>query len=136
MNAPHGLHAHDGLVAPNLAAATLDPAALARLAELDPGDRSGLVGRVLQSYAATLERANAELQQARRDGRFEVVRRLAHTLKSSSTSVGALDFASLCAQVEAALREPQTSPQVVPLDALLHELPRVARAVQARLAPA
>lgn len=130
------LHTHDGPAADGTAAVELDPAALARLAELDPGDRNGLVVRVLECYAATLERASAELQQAGRDGRFDVVRHLAHTLKSSSASVGALDFASLCTQVEAALREQQPSPEAVPLGALLDELRRVARAVQARLAAA
>lgn len=114
--------------------AALDDAALARLSELDPDGSNGLVERVLSTYAASLDRLMAELRAARVAGQSDVVRRVAHTLKSSSASVGATVFASLCAQVEAATREPQPGTVEPLLDALEAETVRVRRAVHVRLA--
>lgn len=117
-----------------LGVATLDEAALARLGELDPAGSSGLVGRVLNTYALSLARLADEFTRARAEGEHEVMRRVAHTLKSSSASIGAVEFAALCAQVEAATREPESAASSALIDALLIESHRVARAVQARLA--
>ncbi len=114
--------------------ATLDEAALARLGELDPTGATGLVERVLKTYALSLERLVDDFARARADGRHDVLRRVAHTLKSSSASVGATEFAALCVQVEAAMGVPQTPESSALLDALMLESQRVARAVQARLA--
>lgn len=111
----------------------LDDAALARLRELDPDGSTGLVMRVLHTYAASLERLIDELRHARRGGQCDVVRRVAHTLKSSSASVGATAFAALCAQVEAATRQPQPGAVEPLLDALETESARVRHAVRLRL---
>ena len=114
--------------------AALDDAALARLGELDPDGSRGLVERVLSTYAASLDRLMAELRAARAAGQGDVVRRVVHTLKSSSASVGAIVFAGLCAQVEAATRQPQCGAVEPLLDALEAETARVLRAVHVRLA--
>lgn len=123
----------DALSDISAAGATLDAAALARLRELDPSGGNGLVARVLQTYAASLERLTAELEQARAASDRITVRRVAHTLKSSSASVGALAFAALCAQVEAMSRDPQPVGEGALLDQLQAESQRVASAVRARL---
>jgi HPt (histidine-containing phosphotransfer) domain-containing protein len=81
----------------------LDPGAIARLQELDPDGRHGVVNRVLAAYETSLTRTLAQLQAEREGGNPAVVARLAHTLKSSSASVGALGFAAACAKVEAKL---------------------------------
>ena len=87
------------------------------------------------TYAASLERLIGRTASgARAAGQSDVVRRVAHTLKSSSASVGATVFASLCAQVEAATREPQPGTVEPLLDALEAETVRVRRAVHVRLA--
>lgn len=113
--------------------AVLDAAALARLAELDPGGSAGLVQRVLSTYANALERSRQELLRLRQPMQSEPVRHLAHTLKSSSASVGALALSALCAQVERQARA-QPDGDIGPLlDALLVEMQRVAGAVQAML---
>jgi len=89
----------------------LDAAALARLRELDPEGRAGVLQRVLTVYAASLVRAQAGLEVALHTGDAAATASLAHTLKSSSASVGALALAAACAQVEARLRGGQALAQ-------------------------
>jgi HPt (histidine-containing phosphotransfer) domain-containing protein len=140
--------------------AVLDAAALARLSELDPTGNGTLVQRVLATYATSLERTRNELLRARQPMQPEAVRHLAHTLKSSSASVGALALSTLCAQVEQHVRvlnERRAAPEFVEpprgagraepgprgahepgdidalLDAMLAEMQRVSGAVQAML---
>ena len=111
----------------------LDAAALARLAELDPQGSAGLVQRVLATYANALERSRQELLLERQPLQHEPLRQLAHTLKSSSASVGALTLSALCAQVEHSVRSQQPGDIGTLLDAMQAEMQRVAGAVQAML---
>jgi histidine phosphotransfer protein HptB len=113
--------------------AVLDAAALARLSELDPTGNGTLLQRVLKTYAASLERSRNELARARQPLQPDAVRHLAHTLKSSSASVGALALSALCAQVEQQVRLPQPGDINALLDAMLAEMQRVDGAVQAML---
>ena len=83
----------------------LDAAALARLRDLDPDGRHGVVTRVLTAFEASLLRMTAQLQAERVGGNAEVVATVAHTLKSSAASVGALELSRACAEVERRLRE-------------------------------
>jgi histidine phosphotransfer protein HptB len=83
----------------------LDAEALARLHELDPGGKAGLVPRVLSTYTQSLQRLLEQLQQAREQSDTQTQRHVVHTLKSSSASVGALKLAALCADTEGRLRE-------------------------------
>jgi HPt (histidine-containing phosphotransfer) domain-containing protein len=85
----------------------LDAAALARLAELDPQGSAGLVQRVLATYAKALERSRQELLLVRQPLQNEPLRQLAHTLKSSSASVGALELSRCCSEIENRLRAQQ-----------------------------
>jgi histidine phosphotransfer protein HptB len=113
--------------------AVLDAAALARLSELDPTGNGTLVQRVLATYATSLERTRNELLRARQPLQPDAVRHLAHTLKSSSASVGALALSALCAQVEQHVRLAQPGDIGSLLDAMLAEMQRVSGAVQAML---
>jgi len=113
--------------------AVLDAGALARLSELDPTGNGTLVQRVLTTYATSLERTRHELMLARSPMQPDTLRHLAHTLKSSSASVGALALSALCAQVEQHLRTSQPGDIGSLLDALLAEMQRVSGAVQAML---
>ncbi|HEX6720766.1 MAG TPA: Hpt domain-containing protein [Burkholderiaceae bacterium] len=113
--------------------AVLDAGALARLSELDPTGNGTLVQRVLKTYATSLERTRQELTVARSPMQPDTLRHLAHTLKSSSASVGALALSALCAQVEQHVREAQPGDIGPLLDAMLAEMQRVAGAVQAML---
>jgi len=114
------------------ATAVLDALALARLQELDPSGTTGLVARVLTTYAQSLQRQLGVLQTARQDHDLSGQRHVAHTLKSSSASVGALKLSALCAEVERQLRDS------VPdgLEAQLDELAAEGQRVLAALRPA
>ena len=111
----------------------LDAADLARLAELDPQGSAGLVQRVLSTYANALERSRQELMLARQPLQHEPLRHLAHTLKSSSASVGALALSALCAQVEHNVRSQEAGDIAKLLDAMQVEMQRVAGAIQTML---
>jgi len=86
-------------------ATQLDAGALARLRELDPDGRHGVLNRVLGAFETSLARMLVQLAAERDDGTAGVVAGVAHTLKSSSASVGALELARACADVEQRLRE-------------------------------
>ena len=105
----------------------LDTVALNRLRELDPGGRSGLLNRVLRTYTLSLDRFVVQWQASRAAGDATAMRTLAHTLKSSSASVGALDLSTLCAAVEARLRDEQPHGIEAQLDALGAEAARILR---------
>ncbi|RVU45534.1 Hpt domain-containing protein [Rubrivivax rivuli] len=81
-----------------------DPVALGRLRELDPDGRHGVLQRVLVAFETSLSRMLVQLAAEREGGNAAVVAGVAHTLKSSSASVGALDLAQACAEVERRLR--------------------------------
>ncbi len=85
---------------------TLDAQALARLRELDPDGRAGVVRRVLEAYQGSLRRGLEQLG-AVPSPPAEAVAALAHTLKSSSASVGALALAQVCSEVERQLKAGQ-----------------------------
>lgn len=82
---------------------TLDEAALVRLRELDPDGRNGVVARVLAAFEGSLERYRQQLH-AGEEIQAKALIALAHTLKSSSASVGALALARMCEDIEARTR--------------------------------
>lgn len=86
----------------------LDRAALDRLRELDPDGRLGVLQRVLTAFETSLARMLVQLQAesapAGSEGNPAVVATIAHTLKSSSASVGAVPLAAACADVERRIR--------------------------------
>ena len=97
----------------------LDAAALARLRELDPDGRHGVVLRVMGAFESSLLRMMAQLQAERADGNPGVVASVAHTLKSSSASVGALELSRTCAGVERRLRDGGAGDLVADIERLL-----------------
>jgi HPt (histidine-containing phosphotransfer) domain-containing protein len=105
--------------------AVLDGDALRRLAELDPGGSNGLLPRVLKTFEVSLRRLLQQLQQARSADDPAAMRHVAHTLKSSSASVGALELSRICADIERAIR--QSQPDSLPglLDDMVLEGERV-----------
>lgn len=107
----------------------LDGAALARLAELDPKGQAGLVTRVISTYTQSLARLLAELARARGVNDVEVLRHVAHTLKSSSASVGALQLSRLCADVERRVADRRTEELDAQLEAMAREGDRVLAAL-------
>lgn len=87
----------------------LDAAALARLRELDPEGKHGVVVRVLTTYETALTRQLAQLRAEQAAPQGAALAALAHTLKSSSASVGALALARACEALEQRLRQGGTA---------------------------
>jgi HPt (histidine-containing phosphotransfer) domain-containing protein len=115
----------------------LDAQALARLRELDPDGRHGVLTRVLQAFDTSLARMIVQLQAQSEAGDPQVVAAIAHTLKSSSASVGALALSQACAEVEARWRgvggsgaPPDDSSPITGLRHDIHRLVALAEAAQ------
>jgi HPt (histidine-containing phosphotransfer) domain-containing protein len=114
--------------------AVLDPAALATLAQLDPTGANRLMQRVLTTYRSSMARLLAQLAQARAQPDPTTQRLVAHTLKSSSASVGALLLSQLCSDAEKALRDGRLDEVPGLFDQLVAESARVDAAVLQLLA--
>ena len=102
----------------------LDRAALARLTELDPTGANKLLERVLQAFQTSVARLRPQAEAARHNGDRSALRLVAHTLKSSSASIGALRLSALCAQIESIIRQDtdeNLEPYHVALDIALDE---------------
>ena len=113
----------------------LDADALARLRELDPDGRHGVVMRVLGAFETSLMRMAAQLRVDGGEGRPGVVATVAHTLKSSAASVGALELSRTCAEVERRLREGQPGDLQADIARLLAAAEAALMAVRAMLRP-
>ena len=113
--------------------AVLAPASLAELRALDPGGQARLVHRVLETYRGSLARLVDQLAQARQADAWDQVARVAHTLKSSSASIGALDLSALCARIEQQVRGSDILGAGESLLRFDVEVARVATAVDAAL---
>ena len=116
-------------------AVSLDAAALARLRELDPDDRHGVVTRVLTAFETSLARMLTQLQSERDAEHPTVVAGVAHMLKSSSASVGALSLAKACADIELKLRLGDASTLQADISRLISEGESALQAVTAILRP-
>lgn len=131
MNSPAGV---DPTSTPAVAglpgAGVLDAEALARLQELDPTGQAGLMARVLSTYTLSLERQLGQLSTARLGADVQTQRHVAHTLKSSSASVGALQLSALCADVEHKLRDGQVEGLEAKMEALMLEAARILAALR------
>lgn len=112
------------------AACQLDPAALRKLRELDPCGSSRLVERVFSAFEQSVARLRPQLLDAVGTGDAAGVRHVAHTLKSSSASIGAIKLSSLCAEIEAGAREGRIQGMTERTDELCAELDAVLEALK------
>jgi len=110
--------------------AVLDAQALASLEQLDPTGANKLVSRVLTTYRSSLARLLSQLSTARAQSDHGGMKLVAHTLKSSSASVGALALSALCSSAEQAARDGRHDALPDLLDQLETEAVRVDAAVQ------
>jgi HPt (histidine-containing phosphotransfer) domain-containing protein len=114
-------------------ASVLDPASLQRLHELDPEGANRVVERVLRAFETSLTRLLPQSSQALAQGDHELLRHVAHTLKSSSASVGALELSRCCSEIENRLRQMQFDGLAERLARLNAEGGRVLAAVRSLL---
>jgi signal transduction histidine kinase/DNA-binding response OmpR family regulator len=82
----------------------LDAEALGRLRELDPRGENQLLARVLKAFETSAARLVPQVEQSMRVSDHAGVRHVAHTLKSSSASIGAMKLSQLCADIETRIR--------------------------------
>lgn len=111
----------------------LDSVALGRIRELDPDGRHGVMNRVMTAFDTSLTRMLVQLTAELEDGDAAVVATVAHTLKSSSASIGALALSSACADVERRIREGRAGSLRADIERLLGEGEAALRAVRAML---
>jgi histidine phosphotransfer protein HptB len=129
-------HRPPGLPEPDLDHAGepgLDESALAQLRALDPDGHHGVLPRVLAAFETSLLRLQAQLVALNASTDTKAIGDIAHTLKSSSASVGALGLARLCAEAERAARAGQVERLDAAMVGLRAESARVLRLVRAML---
>ena len=115
--------------ASSTAAYQLDPDALRRLRELDPKGENHLLERVARAFETSLARLLPQLSEAGQQQDLATVAHVAHTLKSSSASIGALKLSQMCADLESIIRR-QTGED---LSSRIRDIPLEAERVQAGL---
>jgi HPt (histidine-containing phosphotransfer) domain-containing protein len=117
------------------ASTVLDAGAIARLRELDPDNRNRLLEKVLRAFVGSAERLLAQLRAPGAAHDLKVVRHVAHTLKSSSASIGAMRLSQMCGAVELLVRNDVTADLDSQVDALEAEVRAVLQALQPMLDP-
>ena len=95
----------DATATPTQAFQSLDRKVFAQLAELDPGGESGLIRQILQAYQESTTTLVGQLSRAMAESDAETLRKLAHSLKSSSANVGAVRLSALLAELESLGRQ-------------------------------
>lgn len=114
-----------------LASGVLEAQALERLRELDPTGQNKLLERVFRAFEQSIGRLMPQLDAARAGADWQAVRHVAHTLKSSSASIGAIKLSQLCADIETMVRQSQVEDLPARLDAMGDEVARVLAALHA-----
>jgi HPt (histidine-containing phosphotransfer) domain-containing protein len=113
--------------------AGLDERALAQLRALDPDGRHSVLPRVLAAFETSLLKLQAQLSELSAYTDARAIGDIAHTLKSSSASVGALTLSRLCADAERAARTGDLARLEDAVAGLRAESSRVLRLVRAML---
>jgi PAS domain S-box-containing protein len=111
-------------------AGVLDEQALARLRELDPKGENRLLERVLKAFETSVGRLLPQLQDSRQLGDRAGIRHVAHTLKSSSASIGAIKLSQQCADIETMIRLEKIEDLDARVDAMCAEVEIVLQALR------
>ncbi|MFT3856400.1 MAG: response regulator [Aquabacterium sp.] len=90
--------------APALPQDVLDAEALRRLRELDPRGDNRLLERVVKAFQTSVGRLLPQMDEALKMNDSAAIMHVAHTLKSSSASIGALKLSHMCAEIETMIR--------------------------------
>jgi signal transduction histidine kinase/CheY-like chemotaxis protein/HPt (histidine-containing phosphotransfer) domain-containing protein len=108
----------------------LDAEALQRLRELDPRGENQLLSRVIKAFDTSASRLVPQVQGAMRAGDHAGVRHVAHTLKSSSASIGAMKLSQMCAEIEARIRTERLDQLDARVEAMCAEVQVVLQALK------
>lgn len=118
----------DGGAPPRVA--VLDPLALQRLRDLDPNGASRLMERVVKAFDNSAARLVPLLRTAGAGADVAGIRHVAHTLKSSSASIGAVKLSQMCAEMEAMARQGVMGGMTEKIAALATEITAVLEALK------
>ncbi len=99
--------------------------------ELDPSGSTALAARILDIYAGSSGSVFAEIEQSMANGDSELLRRAAHSLKSSSANVGARQLAALFKEFELLGKENRVDEARAQFDALRAEYARAHEGIRA-----
>ena len=93
----------------------LDANVIDELVALDPNGTSGLLSRLIRKFDGRCQSDLQSLEQSVSELQSETVRRIAHSLKSSSATLGAARMVSLCRRLEDLAGQQQLSnaPQIL-----------------------
>ena len=108
----------------------LDAGALRVLGELDPTGSNRLLERIFATFETSAQRLMTQLHDAQKAGDPGGVRHVAHTLKSSSASIGALELSRLCAEIETMIRLDAADGLALRIDRMDREVAMVLRALR------
>jgi len=84
---------------------TIDPEAIAALKDLNPGDGGVFLKEIVGIYIEDTPRRLQDLRSSLAAGDVALFTRAAHTIKGSSSNVGAAALAALAGRVEALSRK-------------------------------
>ncbi len=108
---------------------TLDRAAIARIKKLQREDAADVLLKIIGIYLQKGPELMQEISQAISTGDADKLRHAAHSLKSSSASLGANDMASLCSELENMGRDGDLTNALGKLDFLEFEFEGVCQAL-------
>ncbi|MCO6451638.1 MAG: Hpt domain-containing protein [Caldilineales bacterium] len=109
-------------------ATIIDEATLDALAEMADAE---FVGELIDAFCEETPRQITELRAALADGDVEVFRRTAHTIKSTSATLGAPDFAKQAKALEDIGRAGDLSDAGDQVDRLAESYPQIEQALRA-----
>lgn len=109
----------------------IDSATLSILYDLQDEDDPNLVAELIGLYLHDSSRLMDEINTAMTSQDSEKLRIAAHTLKGSSSNIGALEFSELCREIEHAVRENRLSELTFGFEEFQADYNRVATALQA-----
>ena len=113
--------------------AMLDPATLGAIRALQTPCRPDFLAQIIGVYLNNAQQLVSAIETAYTTDQREILLRSAHTLKSSSTNIGALDFAARCREIETATRAGQPEQVDEQIQTLRPEFNRVEAALRAML---
>ena len=124
------LHSQEAVTQPGIS--VLDPGALKKLNDRKKYRKRDLVKRVVSLYLEQTPKLLEELALAIRQSDAEAQASIAHTVKSSSLTVGAVALADTCRKIEEWSREGRVEGSLV--DSLMEQYIAVEKELQAALA--
>ncbi len=119
---------------PQLHSSVLNTQILQELEQMSTRSGSKFVEQLFDNYLSDSQRLLQDIAEALKDERADNAAKMAHTLKGSSRTIGAFEFAIVCEKLERTSRERDTDTARKLTDVARSELSRVHAEIRDRLA--